>query len=563
MVETDEEFSAIVKLYLFTITEPKAYRFTSYSEDAAMLLFNETDLANLFESDYLASGFDFIYDFTTTGTYLLVMSTQPAAALPFNARMAATETLPPVWYYELDYQPSLSLNTLAVTGNFQNVIVDEGFFPCTDFSFQTEAGHNYFVEINFNFSSSNANAALLATVLHQNIDASEDIEDNMIALGDGYCNGSNTGNIVFAFTAETSENVKILLVYYLYGGIGTDVIASIKITENSVVQEAITLPELLDAAEEIQYSSLPITINGTFGANTPLVEGDDYYDFRTSGNNYCAVAYKMTLNGSQPIRVHEHSEGDALLYIYEKTDGNYVLVDYNDDYYHDNGNVNSNWSSYDSYIDGTLPAGEYWLVATNFRSANDGGAGSFYIEFYTNQPAAPKQIVSTAADVEYISVAADASDLDVKAALTSVNLTATDNTGETFAINNNPFGWTEITIYNNSSARIWEYINISVACYEIAENYTPATVSVRTSGLDETGLPDLKLYPNPALEQITISGLNGGERISIVDLNGKIMQTQNSALQETSINVSALVQGTYIVTVQNNGKLGVLKFVKK
>jgi hypothetical protein len=237
--------------------------------------------------------------------------------------------------------------------------------------------------------------------------------------------------------------------------------------------------------------------------------------------------------------------------------GEYYYATYSDD----NDDGVSDWSRYDSYIEAALPAGEYYAVATNYNSADNGGTGDFYVEFYINEPAAPKLIVSTAADVEFVD-AAGVSEIEARTALAAVNLTATDNANETFAINNNPFGWLQITYYGDVHA--WQYVNFSIACYEFGTNYMGAAVAVRTtSGLDKIGLPNLNLYPNPAVERITLSGLNGGEQISIIDLNGKIAAMQQALSQETSINVSSLPQGAYLVAVKYNGKLGVVKFIKE
>ncbi len=74
-----------------------------------------------------------------------------------------------------------------------------------------------------------------------------------------------------------------------------------------------------------------------------------------------------------------------------------------------------------------------------------------------------------------------------------------------------------------------------------------------TVGLNELGTVEFGLYPNPANESVTLSGLSGNETISIVDLAGKtVFSTENSGATQT-INVSDIKAGIYNVVVISNG----------
>ncbi len=74
-----------------------------------------------------------------------------------------------------------------------------------------------------------------------------------------------------------------------------------------------------------------------------------------------------------------------------------------------------------------------------------------------------------------------------------------------------------------------------------------------TVGLNELGTAQFGLYPNPANESVTLSGLSGNETISIVDLAGKtVFSTENSGATQT-INVSDINAGIYNVVVVSNG----------
>lgn len=68
---------------------------------------------------------------------------------------------------------------------------------------------------------------------------------------------------------------------------------------------------------------------------------------------------------------------------------------------------------------------------------------------------------------------------------------------------------------------------------------------------------DFGMYPNPANESLTFSGLSGNESISIVDMAGKTVLTAQAGSQ--TVNISDIDAGIYNVVVVSNGN----KTVKK
>ncbi|GHT38984.1 hypothetical protein AGMMS49965_03800 [Bacteroidia bacterium] len=81
---------------------------------------------------------------------------------------------------------------------------------------------------------------------------------------------------------------------------------------------------------------------------------------------------------------------------------------------------------------------------------------------------------------------------------------------------------------------------------------------------DGTGLPDVeevataKLYPNPATESVTITGLQGNETIRFYDANGRAVLTHKAKNSVEVIPVSQLQKGIYIVRIGTKA----LKLVK-
>jgi hypothetical protein len=60
-------------------------------------------------------------------------------------------------------------------------------------------------------------------------------------------------------------------------------------------------------------------------------------------------------------------------------------------------------------------------------------------------------------------------------------------------------------------------------------------------------------------EYLTISGVEKGEKISLSDMNGKVLQTVFSNESTTEINVSSLQKGVYLLQVGYK----TIKFIKQ
>lgn len=80
------------------------------------------------------------------------------------------------------------------------------------------------------------------------------------------------------------------------------------------------------------------------------------------------------------------------------------------------------------------------------------------------------------------------------------------------------------------------------------ETYQPSAVS-QVAGKNM----QVQVYPNPTNNAIHITGLTGGETISIINMSGQLLirQTANGNTSQT-ISLDGLVPGTYIVTVTGN-----------
>ncbi len=79
--------------------------------------------------------------------------------------------------------------------------------------------------------------------------------------------------------------------------------------------------------------------------------------------------------------------------------------------------------------------------------------------------------------------------------------------------------------------------------------FTTITISP-SSILDNTGI-DLSIYPNPANQNITISGLEANTIIKIYNIAGKLEFTSKSNQIKQNIFVGDLANGTYFVNIRN------------
>ncbi len=87
------------------------------------------------------------------------------------------------------------------------------------------------------------------------------------------------------------------------------------------------------------------------------------------------------------------------------------------------------------------------------------------------------------------------------------------------------------------------------------------TVVNEVTATDDPENKPLLVYPNPARDIVRISGLEGGEILHIVDMSGKLMKTYKLTSGEGTINVSQLLQGTYLLRVSKSKTQMMIKLV--
>lgn len=95
------------------------------------------------------------------------------------------------------------------------------------------------------------------------------------------------------------------------------------------------------------------------------------------------------------------------------------------------------------------------------------------------------------------------------------------------------------TSYNNNAA-ISDHINIGVL-----------------------NAPEFKVFPNPTKNQITIEGLSGDEKLSLLDINGRELQTYEVAGNQFSLTLDGLSKGVYFIVINSSESVPVQKRIIK
>lgn len=86
--------------------------------------------------------------------------------------------------------------------------------------------------------------------------------------------------------------------------------------------------------------------------------------------------------------------------------------------------------------------------------------------------------------------------------------------------------------------------------------------------LSEVGLTentkhlDFTIFPNPAVDQVTIQSQRTGALLSVYNLQGQLILNQQLHQEKTELNIDHLTKGVYIFKLVYSDKTGVIKFVK-
>ncbi len=81
--------------------------------------------------------------------------------------------------------------------------------------------------------------------------------------------------------------------------------------------------------------------------------------------------------------------------------------------------------------------------------------------------------------------------------------------------------------------------------------------------IDEVESKQIGLYPIPAQDYLRVTVPDGESgRLTVVDLNGKVLSSQNTNGNESMINIAQLKKGVYMIRVELNDGVKIMKFIK-
>lgn len=103
--------------------------------------------------------------------------------------------------------------------------------------------------------------------------------------------------------------------------------------------------------------------------------------------------------------------------------------------------------------------------------------------------------------------------------------------------------------------------NVGKAAVGALQHFATASISqLATEEVKQNVLESIKVYPNPAKDylQVEVPKEIKNFRLEISDMNGRLVLNREN---ETKVNVSGLLNGTYLVTLRSDGKTAVRKVI--
>ena len=119
---------------------------------------------------------------------------------------------------------------------------------------------------------------------------------------------------------------------------------------------------------------------------------------------------------------------------------------------------------------------------------------------------------------------------------------------------NNTYSYTDNAVFASTNNKVFYRLKI----VDKNGNYSYGSI-VKLTSIKES---KIGVFPNPAINAITISGLNSKDVIRVLSIDGKILLQQTAQVQSMIINIEKYKSGSYILQVQNDTEVTQQKFVK-
>jgi len=105
--------------------------------------------------------------------------------------------------------------------------------------------------------------------------------------------------------------------------------------------------------------------------------------------------------------------------------------------------------------------------------------------------------------------------------------------------------------------------NGNVTFNMIVNTETKSVTVDLTTGFVEFSNANISIYPNPATDNLTISGITKLTIANIYTVNGQLLQTKSLNNSINDISLNNLTNGVYIIKLQADKEIAVKRFVKR
>jgi hypothetical protein len=121
--------------------------------------------------------------------------------------------------------------------------------------------------------------------------------------------------------------------------------------------------------------------------------------------------------------------------------------------------------------------------------------------------------------------------------------------------------WNGTVALQSSGSNQWAVMSFAVTAgktYIVGVNGSKfmlrgVNLAIATTGISDYKTPKMKIFPNPATENVSID-MNEPGQVGIYNTAGILMKKQFASPDQNSINISDLNPGLYFVKVMNNSK---------
>lgn len=130
----------------------------------------------------------------------------------------------------------------------------------------------------------------------------------------------------------------------------------------------------------------------------------------------------------------------------------------------------------------------------------------------------------------------------------------------TYETTNNPYTLTGLNPNTNYT------VKVRALCSNGQTSAWSREVSFTTlsgEGIEDVDNAHISLYPNPATHAVTLSGVEQGATVTVIDMNGRTVATHRASAQSLTLDLTGYAKGTYFVRVTGSTVSTVRKLVVK